>query len=216
MAADPGGGPVRLGLVLRFTEDYSNLEKKFEGIIDRSRDFQPWFEEVFIPTFHEVEHQHFASEGAYLGAASLWAEPYSPDYADFKEQTVHHLVKEVFSDQLIESLTGFSDGTIEEVGPTAARIGTHVESEEGYGYAQVQQGGAPTVLGRTYNRSKKDGSKGAGSRKKRPSESGETKKAFIPPRPVVLGSWPESVRNETADSIVKYLVYGEIEPVVTF
>lgn len=201
-------------MVLHFEGDYSELEARFKGIVERSENFRPWFEEVFIPTFHEVEHRHFDSEGGYLGASALWSVPYSEDYASYKELLKGHLIKEVLHEKLIDSLVGDSgDESVLEVSESAVRVGTDVVNDEGYGYAQVQQEGAPTVLGRTYDRDRKPGSKKRGAR---PSENKKQKKASIPPRPIVLGSWPQPVLDETADSIVKYLIYGEIAPVVGF
>jgi len=112
----------------------------------RVADFRPWFTEVLVPAFREMEKKVYDTEGGYSGHAAEWAVDYSDRYAEWKEQWYGHLNKEHLEEKLFGALTEGGEGSFLIMEPDLFVIGADPVSERtGYNYAAAQQLGAPAA-----------------------------------------------------------------------
>lgn len=110
------------GFTLSFeVEGEEQLKRAFSRFGEYAQDLRDEFKEI-ARDFHEtVEQKQFATEGAY--GAGGWA-PLSPGYAAWKGKNYPGMPILQLTGRLMESLTGKTSDTIEEIGRQDFRLGT--------------------------------------------------------------------------------------------
>ncbi len=183
----------------RLEFDFSGVKRLKAGIRQRSKNLKPWFKAVMIPAFHRMMEEQLASQGAFGGVGSLWAEPYSPKYEAWKVEAVGHTTKEVLRGSMFDSLTRITGESIVDVGSSELIMGTAVADDEGFFYAIVQQKGGTTRKGESSGKRKRTAKEQAAS---------DASKDFIPARPPIPPNiWGPRMRQVNR-SAKEYILNG--------